>query len=193
MSKLNIVIAVVAVIALVIGMKLWHSSTGAHQPSGLNAIVISPPKDVARFSLLDTKGKPFNNNSLWAHWTFVVFGSASHGTKEQSETMVALNKVTQLLQAQKQTPIPQVVFISTDPTNDTLDAITKFTAKFNPDFMGVTGDMKQVGLLTALLPATKKDVVLLIDPSGKQSGIFPLPHHPESMVKDFQIIVQNEG
>jgi cytochrome oxidase Cu insertion factor (SCO1/SenC/PrrC family) len=193
MNKMNLVIAFFAVFALVIGMKLWHHSIPATQPSGLSATVISPPKDVAKFSLVDSKGKPFNTGSLWAHWTFIVFGSASHCNESCAETMKSLNQVIQILQSNKQTPIPQVIFISTDSVNDSLDTITKFTAKYNPNFNGVTGDAKQVALLTQLIPANQKETVLLIDPAGKLSGIFTRPHHPETMVKDFKIIVQNEG
>jgi len=195
MNKLNVVIAFFAVIALIIGMKLWHHTGASYTPSngGVSASILSPPHDVARFSLLDTKAKPFNNSSLWAHWTFVTFGSASHCSESCAETMKALNTMVQKLQVNKQTPIPQVVFISTDAVNDSLNIISDFTAKFSPDFIGVSGDMKQVALLSQLLPADEPDAVLLIDPSGKLSGIFAKPHRSDYMVHDFKIIVQNEG
>lgn len=192
-TKLNVVIAAVAVVALVIGMKLWHHTPQSTTPGGLNAFVISPPKEIARFSLLETTGKPFKNSSLWANWTFILFGSATHATPELTETMNALNKMTQMIQTTKQTPVPQIAFISTDLANDSLEKINKFSTSFNPNFIGVTGDPKQIASLSQEVPAKHPTVILLIDPSGKLAALFPEPHHPESMMKDFQIIVQNEG
>ncbi len=193
MSRLNILIAIVALFALVIGMKLWHHTGSTQTSGGLNAYVLSPPKDIDKFSLVDSNGKPFNNNTLWAHWTFIVFGAATHGSEEMSGTMSELNKMVHLLAAQKQTPIPKIVFVSIDPADDSLDALKKYAIKYNPDFIGVTGDTKQINLLYQNIPATQKTAILLMDPSGKLMAIFPAPHHAESMVKDFQIIVQNAG
>lgn len=192
--KLNFVIAAVAIVALVVGMKMWHKSSLTNtQPGGLNAVIMSPPKDVDKFALLNTQGQPFNRNSLWAHWTFMLFGSATNSPESLSQTMTSLNKVVHILQSQKQTPVPQVVFVSINPAQDTLDSLIKFTTKFNPDFIGVTGDMEQVKLLTHFLSPQQKEAILLFDPAGKLAGIFPTPHRPESMVNDFKIIVQNEG
>ena len=193
MSKLNIVIAAVAVVALVIGLKLWHQAEPPQAPGGLNAFVLAPPKDMPKFSLVDSSGKPFNNNSLWAHWTFVVFGSATHSSEAVSNSLSELNKTVHALSAQKQTPIPQVVFVSIDPTNDSLDALKKYATKFNANFIGVTGDSKQINLLYQEVPSPKKTSFLLLDPSGKLAGVFPTPHHADSIVKDFQIIIQNAG
>ena len=193
MSKLNIIIGAVAVVALVIGLKLWHQTEPPQGSGGLNAYVLAPPKDIPKFSLLDSTGKPFNNNSLWSHWTFVVFGSATHSTEEMSQSLSELNKVVHTLSSQKQTPVPNVVFVSIDPTNDSLDALKKYTAKFNANFIGATGDPKQIALLSQEVPPTKKSAFLLLDPSGKLAGIFPTPHHADLIVKDFQIIVQNAG
>lgn len=194
MSKLNFIIAAVAAVALVIAFKVWHqASPPPSSPGGLNAYVLAPPKPIDKFSLLDFNGKTFNHNALWAHWTFVVFGSATHQTHEVSESLHELNKMVDVLSAKKQTPVPQVVFVSIDPVHDSLDVLKKYVTTFNPNFIGVTGDSSQINVLYQLLPPEKKSALLLLDPSGKLTGIFPVPHHSDAMVKDFKIIVQNAG
>jgi protein SCO1/2 len=38
----------------------------------------------------------------------------------------------------------QVVFVTTDPARDTGPALRSYLARFDPDFVGVTGDLKQI-------------------------------------------------
>lgn len=195
MNKLNMIIAFFAIVAVILGFKLWHHIPNTDKSSGIHAVILSPPTAVSKFSLLDTKGKPFNNNSFWGHWNFILFGSASHSTVQQTESLGVLDKTIQLLQAHNQGPIPEVIFVSVDSTNDTLDKLNKYITGFNPKFMGVMGDSKQISALTQLVPAQDNSTrtVLLIDPAGKLSAIFPEPQHPDSVAKDFQLIVRNAG
>lgn len=123
----------------------------------------------------------------------MVFGSASQHSEEFSKTMETLSSMYKTLQTKKLTPVPQVVFVSVDPAKDSLEVLNTFTAKYNPNFMAVTGDMKQIQLLSQEVPPNQKEAILLLDSSGKLVGIFPAPHHAAAMVKDFQIIVQNAG
>ena len=210
MSKnMKLLIIIFAVIALTLG--LWvgkHQSAKKEEPNTLAGSVLSPPQDIAKFSLVDTKGRPFTNNSLWGHWTFMFFGFTSC-TSICPPEMANLANLYDILLKQEQNPMPQVVFISVDPENDTLDKLSKYVTSFNPHFQAATGDKSEIDKLTSsvgvLYTKTLKDketgemtidhsgVILLIDPAGKLAAVFSMPHDPPAIAKDFQTIVQNSG
>jgi protein SCO1/2 len=210
MSKsMKLLAIIVAVIALLLGLLVSKYQTKSNQLSDtLSSTVFSPPQDIAQFALVDTKGRPFNNNSLWGHWTFLFFGF-TQCTQICPPEMSNLNKIYTLLLQQQQNPMPQFVFISVDPDNDTLEKIGQYVTSFNPHFQGATGDKAEIDKLAASLNVlyikTIKDkktgettfdhsgTILLIDPSGKLIAIFSMPHDPVAIAKDFQLIVKNSG
>lgn len=208
MKLAKILIILFALIALLGG--LWASHFYTQKTSleaAKSATIFSPPQDIAKFSLVDTKGRPFNNNTFWGHWTFIFFGFTSCA-QICPPTMNNLNQMYQILLKDEQNPMPQVVLISIDPATDTLKKIGDYVQSFNPHFQGATGDKAEIDKLSSslgILYLKTKDkktgaesidhsgAILLIDPAGKLAAIFSAPHDPASMAKDFRLIVTNSG
>jgi protein SCO1/2 len=123
--------------------------------------------------------------------------------------MADLNKMYAILLQQEQNPMPQVVLVSVDPANDTLEKLGNYVASYNPHFQGATGDKAEIDKLAASLnilvtqtPMGQKvgaqaidhsGAILLIDPTGKLIAVFSLPHDPAAMARDFELIVKNSG
>jgi len=171
------------------------------------ATIFSPPQEIAKFSLIDTKGRVFNNNSYWGHWTFIFFGFTSCA-QICPPTMNNLNQMYQILLKEQQNPMPQVVLVSIDPEHDTMKKLGDYVQSFNPHFQGATGDKAEIDKLSSslgILYLKTKDkktgaesidhsgAILLIDPAGKLAAIFSPPHDPAAMAKDFELIVKNSG
>jgi len=208
MKLAKILIILFAVIALLGGIFASHFYTQKTSlESAKTATIFSPPQEISKFSLVDSQGRPFNNNTFWGHWTFIFFGFTTCA-QICPTTMNDLNQMYQSLLKNQQNPMPQVVLISIDPATDTLEKLGNYVQSFNPHFQGATGDKSEIDKLTShlgILYQKTKDkktgletidhsgAILLVDPSGKLAAIFSAPHDPVAMAKDFQVIVSNSG
>ncbi len=208
MKLAKILIILFALVALLGGIFASHFYKQKTSLDGAKtATIFSPPQDIAKFSLVDTKGRPFNNNTFWGHWTFIFFGFTSCA-QICPPTMNNLNHMYQILLKDQQNPMPQVVLISIDPATDTLNKLGDYVQSFNAHFQGATGDKSELDKLTSnlgILYQKTKDkktgqenidhsgAILLINPAGQLTAIFSAPHDPAAMAKDFQLIVANSG
>lgn len=167
------------------------------------ATVFSQPRAIAPFKLQDDKGEHFSNANLKGHWSLLFFGFTNCAMICPT-TMTELNKMYQLLTKAKEQVLPQVVFISVDPERDTLKRLHNYVHAFNPNFVGVTGDEKELAKLAKNVGAMYMKVVdkddpnqyyidhsafiILVNPEGHMYGIFSSPHEADNMAKNFVAI-----
>jgi protein SCO1/2 len=99
--------------------------------------------------LADASGSPFDLRAETAgRPTLLFFGYTSC----PDICPVHLAVVSQAMeQAGIGTARVAVVFVSTDPTRDTPEAMSAFLAPFDPGFVGLTGDIEQVNAAIASL------------------------------------------
>jgi protein SCO1 len=191
-----------AVIALATGY--WLSDYLRGRPpdlSGLHATVLSQPRDVQPFKLVDHTGKTFDNRALLAHWSFIFFGY-THCPDVCPTTLSVLNSVARKLEGPENRL--QFVFISIDPVRDTPEKLGQFVSYFNGTFIGATGTEDAINALTRQLgviyarveekPGTDNYLmdhsasVLLFDPAGRFHAVFTPPLDAVDMASDFIII-----
>ena len=99
--------------------------------------------------------------------------------------------------------VPQVVFLSVDPERDRPQHLANYVEYFNPGFLGLSGEPREIDRLVAELEAFyrygKKDAegsysvthsaeVYLIDPRGRLVAKFAPPIDPDRLVETFQQI-----
>ncbi|MBL4647786.1 MAG: SCO family protein, partial [Gammaproteobacteria bacterium] len=125
------------VIALVFGG--WVYKLEHRQPvlDELNATVLTHPRLLRPFHLVDEHNGAFTNKSLKGHWSILYFGY-THCPDICPTTLALLNQVILKIKQAKQ-PVPQVVFVSVDPQRDKPKALGTYVHYFNPEFVGVTG------------------------------------------------------
>lgn len=166
-----------------------------------NATIFTQPRVIAPFKLQDDAGKPFTNASLTNHWSLLFFGFTNCAMICPT-IMTELNKMYQLLEKDGVKQLPQVVFISVDPERDTVKRVHDYVRSFNANFVGVTGDEKQISALSKqmgamyLKIANKDDpknydidhsaFIMLVDPKGQMYGILSSPHQAKIMAKNFK-------
>ena len=105
--------------------------------------VLDQPYQVASTSLTDTDGQPFSlTKDTDARLTLVFFGY-THCPDICGIVMSSLaSAVTRLDDAdQKQV---QVVFVTTDPARDDEQTLRHYLDSYNPDFLGLTGPLKDI-------------------------------------------------
>jgi len=101
-----------------------------------NATLLPKPKPLSALSSLkDHNNKPFGLEQLKGKWSFLFFGYTSCPDVCPIE-MATLKKMVQHI---SNPPIPQVILVSIDPTNDTPEKLKSYLSKFSEDFIGLTG------------------------------------------------------
>jgi protein SCO1/2 len=169
-------------------------------PEITTATILKPKNLVTTFSLTDTTNKPFTEKSLLGQWTLMFFGYAQC-PEICPKTLITITELW------KQVPKDlHFVFVSLDPKSDTTQILHDFLGRFNPDFIGLTGEeaviqklAKACGIYSWQDPKandpTKPKMIdhsatlLLINPEGRLHAVFSPPYHPEAMAKDLKQIL----
>jgi len=205
-------IIIVAILALLFGLWVHHNfGNRIKNPADLNlakATVLPQPKNLTPFQLTTDNKQVFTNNNLKGHWSLLFFGF-TNCPELCPTTLATLNKMYQILQHDKQNPMPQVVFISVDPKRDTPQKIADYLLGFNKNFIGTTGNQQQLDQLTqelnvmyAKIMANSTDqnysvdhsgTILMTNPQGQLYAVFTTPHDPQALAQDVRVIISSAG
>lgn len=106
-------------------------------------------RDLPSITLTDQQGASFKNAALTGHWSLVLFGYTF--CPDVCPTLLAdLRQLVALLPQERRQQI-RVVMVSVDPHRDTPEQLRRYLGFFNPDFIGVTGELTDIqGLSHAL-------------------------------------------
>ena len=180
-----------------------YINQGSGTLEGVSATVLPEGKALPAFVLEDHHGQAFTNESLKGNWSFIFFGY-THCPDVCPTTLSLLNQVDQALKKETGVDIPKTVFISVDPERDTVAQLTDYVPYFNPEFIGVTGSLENLQVLTKSLGIafgkegdTKNDEyevfhgtrIMLIDPEARLKALFSLPHDVTKIVSDYSKII----
>jgi len=176
---------------------------GHFEAEDLNATYFESPRDVKPFTLTDHKGQPYTHENFKHHWTLLFFGF-THCPYICPTTMTELARTFTAIEKRfKQNPL-QVVMVSLDPERDTVKRMGEYVTSFNKKFIGVTGDREQINkvsrdfnVISMRIPPTgsfkKYDIdhsatIMMINPEGKLTGIFSMPHNADEIARDVKAI-----
>jgi len=189
-------------------LSLWllTKTHESKQPFALRSgTLLKDPISLTKFKLTDFNGRPFTNESLEGHWTLIFFGFINCPMICPT-TLAQLNNAYREWQQSDSSVLPEMVFISIDPDRDTAKALKTYLAKFNPAFLGVTGNKtaldkltKNLGIMYAKIkkPNTKNyDIahstkVLVINPDGEWAAILSAPRNGDVLASDMLRIQQS--
>jgi protein SCO1/2 len=167
------------------------------------ATLLPSGKPVTDFQLTDHNGQSFTLENLRDKWTFAFFGY-THCPDVCPTSLAMLGQVQRKFEKQPALDaLPQMVFFSVDPERDTPELLSNFVPYFHPDFVGATGDPKeilaltrQLGILYAKAEGSGADdylvdhsaAIILFDPEGRFHALFGVPHDPDLIASDFLLI-----
>jgi len=171
-----------------------------------SATLLDPGKPMAHFSLTDTDGKTFTQNSLLGHWTLMFFGYAEC-PDICPRTLVTMSELWNLLPSEERKPDGlHLLFVSLDPKSDTPNKLKTFLNRFHPNFKGLTGDESIVHMLSKACsiyswrdPNSQEGqpkiidhsaTLLLVNPQGRIQALFSPPHHAQTIAEDLHALLK---
>lgn len=160
---------------------------------------LETPKPIQPFKLQSTLGGDFTEQGFQDHWSLVFFGFTSCPDMCPN-AMKAFKTMTDKLRSDNITPLPQVLFVSIDPTRDTMSVLQKYVTAFDPSFIGLRGDMDQVNILAKQMNVSitampngmfqHSGTVTAVNPDGAIQAYFPWTDDPIKIAEDYEAMVK---
>jgi len=183
------VVAIVALAAFAGGWALyawWETPpTPRELTQQLNATVF--PADYGRVAdfALDTADRPVTRSDLAGQWSFLFFGFTNCADICPT-TLQRLSAATERI-GDTRTPVPRVLFVAVDYRRDTPQSASRYARRFNPTFVGATGEQAALRRLADSVNAPFKvpeapesadymvehsAAIFLLDPAGRIRALF---------------------
>jgi len=179
--------------------------------SPIQGNILSPARKIAIPALTKDNGETFSLADLTGRWHFLFFGY-TNCPDVCPVTMGVLAKAKKIATANNHM-FPDVVFVSVDPERDKVEMLSDYVQYFDKDFIGVTGDKDLIKALTLQMSVVymkmpveanstavtgdsgylvdHSSAALLLNPEGKLIAFFNAPHDPQTILKDFQTVVNS--
>jgi len=213
-TKLSIVI-------LCLGLLLSGCNKQPEKLTLESAMLLPGGKQLNDFNLIHFGQGEFTLDSIKDDWSLFFFGYTRCPDVCPTELFTLaemMNKIEANPAAVK--AVPQVVFVSVDPQQDSPEALQKYAGYYHKSFKGVTGEQEEVNKLAAhigifhervyhlngkvlvlqddQIPAGLENsylvnhsaTIILTNPEGNMHAVFSAPHDPEVMIRDLAAIQQ---
>jgi protein SCO1 len=205
--RLPLVLGALLIISLVVYFVMIRPQQKYYENHSvkIHGIFFLKPVSVSPFTLIDNHHHEFNQENLRHRWSFVFFGF-TRCTKVCPMTLDALNKMYQLLQ--KKLPaseLPQIVFITVDPENDTIAKLNEYVSAFNSRFLGARTTIEKTAALEKLFFVTATKIsdpgknqysfnhsteIILVNPDAQIQAYFSFPPQPLQLAEDYFAILK---
>ena len=194
-------------------LKAKELSAARENFSPIQGSIVSPARKIMIPALSKDNGEVFTLADLTGQWHFLFFGY-THCPDICPVTMGVLAQAKKMAAANNHM-FPDVVFISVDPERDKVAMLADYVQYFDKDFIGVTGDKDLIKALTLQMSVVymkmpgeeisaagnngngylvdHSSAILLLNPQAKLVAFFNAPHDPQTILKDFQTMVNNSN
>lgn len=202
---LIVVLALAAAVAgFVVARGMLPAPPATAQPELSSATLLNTPRPLPAFSLLDQHGEVIGPEVFNGDWHLVFFGF-TNCPDICPMTLQTLTAVRAKLAAQGREQ-PGVVFVSVDPERDAPAQLADYLAYFDASIIGITGNEDAIARFArdmgvAVFMGAEDDhgnynvdhstAVFLVDPAGRLSALFRMPHEVDVMADEFTRIVRS--
>ncbi len=205
------VLLVLTLVAVLLGMAVWFNyknnqasytpnlqlKTGFYFPQAI---------PIKAFHLTTTDNTAFGLTQLQGKWTLMFFGSTSC-KQICTDSLTALSQVYTVYLQRMMHGLTQVVFVSIDPRQDSLQNIGSYVQNFNTNFIGTTATPENIKQLTQQLyinyareqgkPLTDSQQsslqnlahVYIFNPQAQLQAVLLVPADPGQTAVDFGSVV----
>lgn len=193
-------LVVLALVLVVIGWFFWQSRLARMT---LNGMLLDPPQDVPAVRLQGSDGQLHSVTDFRGKVTVVFFGY-THCPDVCPMTASTVTRARALLG--DQAGDVQFVFVSVDPERDTPERLASYLAKYDPSYLGLTGDeaaiqelatafgvhyakVESSSALGYLVEHTASTFVL--DREGRLRAVLPFGLTPEQVASDLRALLRS--
>jgi protein SCO1/2 len=163
---------------LAAGLMAWPAAAWPHEGSHQAVVRTRAGWPVMPFTLTDQHGRPFTQEQLADHWTFVLFGDRGCRTRCDA-ALAALVGVQRRIARTEAVKSMQVLFVALAPAPEP-DRLRAWLAGHDPHFVGATGPQ---ATLAALLDDLRTErgapgpgTLLLIGPDASRRAEYLPPY-----------------
>lgn len=199
----RVFLPLVAIIAFAAGITAyWGLPRTIPERPEIAGFVLSEPRTLPAFTLVDGDGEPFGADAFRNAWSFVYFGF-THCPDICPMSMAVLANVKRRLEGRDVDD--RYYLVSVDPRRDTPDRMQEYVRYFDPDFRGLTGPAEELDRFAIAagiayeVPEQPQDenylvghssIVTLINPDGDIQAFFTSPFEAEQIAADFDRILE---
>ncbi len=195
----NLVLALLCTVAAAagIGAALW-GHRAPHLVELDTGTALAPPRELADFSLIDSRGLAFGRGDLRGQWSLMFFGY-THCPDFCPTTLATLAAMEKQQRAAHAAIVPRVLFVSVDARRDRPEQMSRYVAFFDPTFVGLTAQdqpsieafAQQLGVAVAIQPEANGNysvdhsgAIFVLDPEGRLAAWLTGPFTTEAVAKD---------
>ncbi len=197
------VLILVAIVAVIMGLTFYKytnkPSLTLEQLQQKGAVVFDKPRTFTMNGIVDNKGQSFTKANLEGKWSLVFFGY-TFCPDICPTTLGQLNQADKLLKQDNPEIAKKMhyVMVTVDPRRDTVEKLNGYVPHFNPDFVGVTGNQKNIHNLTVQMNVPYTPVIdpedeyylvdhganlIIINPRGDYHGFIRPPFDSDKLAQ----------
>ena len=206
----KIALVIAATLTLLVGLALFQAARQAasHPDKGaLNAagiILLPQSRAWPTLPLLDQHGEVLPVSRLQGKWTLVFFGY-TFCPDICPTTLAELRQLLGSLPAEQRQQV-QVLMVSVDPQRDTPQQLRDYLAYFDPDYIGLTGQLDDIqqlanALSIPFIPGDSSQEnytvdhsgnLALLGPDGRQQGFIRAPLNLAQLQQQLPKLLQRQ-
>ena len=200
-TSLIVLAAIAVAVGFFAGSRLF---TPAEAPVLKSALLYPVPRALPEFKLVQADGRPLTLADWRGRWNLAFFGF-THCPDVCPNTLAVFKQAWSALDNAGKTDRVRFNFISVDPERDTPAQLARYVAYFSKDFGAATGEdaeltalTRALGLVYARVPDDKggysvdhSAAVVIVDPQGRQVGLFRPPFVAETIVADLLALMES--
>ena len=196
----RLVLALGAVVILLVGYVLGNQYARQRLEQQVSAQLLETPRALPAFYLTGTDGQDFGPEAFAGHWSFVYFGCIDCADSRESVLALFHRLFNRLADDPELQARMRLVFVATDPEADPPEHLRERIFYYNPEFVGLSGEARQIAILAAALagslrlPETgelNESPLYLVAPDGRQVAIFTGLVDVETLGRDLRAIAEH--
>ena len=200
-----LLIAVCAVVVLLVGLTVGLQRSGSGDDSSPGAAIeLGQPVEMPAVTLTDTDGRPYDLAAESEGRVTLLYFGYLECPDACPIHMAVLSKVMEAMPGEVREAV-DVVFVTTDPDRDSPGQIREYLDRFDPSFIGLTGDPDTLvdaqiaaGVPVAVAEPADEDgdylvghatQVLVFDREGVARVVYPFGVRQSDWMEDLPAIV----
>ena len=195
------VLFLVAIIAILLGLTVYKYVDklllSPQQLSSKGVVVFDPPREIKLGELIKHNNKPLTQADFKGQWSLIYFGYTFCPDICPTSLRVMSQLDTKLRNDSPDLAAKMgYMMITVDPKRDTASKLSQYVPYFSPDFVGVTGSIKDIYEITrqfniAFTPVVDSEDefyfldhsahLVIVNPQGDYHGFIRAPLEPKKL------------